>query len=95
MKVNQKVYLNKDTELKTFYYNNDTQSKDHETEHHKAGTKYVVSGYVMDKSNALSQNEADLESDTVSIVLKNESTLEVYRVSKSLFTSNFNSIELN
>ena len=93
MEIKTKVYLKKDAELKTFYYNDDSKFKDHETELCKEGTRFVVSGYVADKSNALLTGE--ILNENLSIVLKNESTLEVFRVSQDLCDSHFEVINLN
>lgn len=89
MKINDKIYLNSDSELKVFFYNEDSSFKDHELDYVKAGSTFTIVGYVPDKSNNLRSDEASGDFENYSYVIKNNTTLEVFRVSRDLMKKNF------
>ncbi len=95
MKVNDKIYLNVDCELKLFYYNNDSNFKDHESENVKAGSIFTIVGYVPDLSNNIRYDEESGDFDNYSYVIKDNNKLELYRVSRDLIVKNFIKQELN
>ncbi len=95
MKINDKVILSVDSELKVFYYNNDPAFKDHEFVNTLSGSEYVIVGYVPDKSNNIRLDEESGDFDNYSYVIKNLATLELFRVNRDLMNSNFRVKQLN
>lgn len=95
MKIKDKVNLMNDTELKVFFYNEDSNFKDHEVEHMLKGNQFTIVGYVPDKSNNIRMDEESGDFDNYSYVIKNNTSLEVFRVSRDLMSKNFLKVELN
>ena len=95
MKINDKVYLKKDSELRTFFYNDDKAFKDHENVHCKEGMTFTVVGYVPEQSNKMRSDEASGDFENYAYVIKNEASLEVFRVSRDLMAEVFVKVALN
>ncbi len=95
MKINDKVYLTKDTELRTFFYNDDAKFKDHENENVKEGSTFTIVGYVPEKSNRMRSDEESGDFENYAYVIKNDINLEVFRVTRDLMSSNFMKVALN
>lgn len=95
MKINDKVYLNKDSELRLFFYNDDTAFKDHENDHCKEGTKFTIVGYVPEKSNNIRTDEESGDFPNYAFVIKNLSNLELFRISRDVMETHFIKLELN
>lgn len=93
MKINDKVYLNQDLELRVFYYNEDKAFKDHELEYGKEGMTFTVVGYVPEKSNNIRTDEASGDFDNYAYVIKSDANLELFRVSRDLMKKYFVKVE--
>lgn len=95
MKINDKVYLKEDAELRLYFYNDDKAFKDHESDYCKEGMTFTVVGYVPEKSNNIRTDEASGDFENYAFVIKNETNLELFRVSRSLMNDKFQKIALN
>lgn len=92
MQVNDKIYLNMDSELRLFYYNNDSKFKDHESENCKEGSTFTIVGYVPELSNNIRYDEESGDFENYAYVIKNNTNLELFRVSRLVMQEKFSKL---
>lgn len=89
MKVNTQIVLNSNCELRVFYYNDDPNFTDHDTETPDVGNEYTIIGYVLEKSNKLSRDEAPEDFKNLAYVIRHNLSAELFRVEKNLMQECF------
>lgn len=95
MKINDKIFLSEDKELRLYFYNDDSNFKDHETQTVKEGVQFIVVGYVPEKSNNIRTDEDSGDFENYAYVLKGVSNNELFRVSREVIKTSFIKSQLN
>lgn len=89
MKINDKVVLNSSCQLRVFYYNDDPNFADYDTEEPDVGSEYTIVGYVPEKSNKMRRDEQSGDFKNYAYVIRHNMLAELFRVERQLMKENF------
>ena len=89
MKINDRIMLNTDMELRVFYYNDDAKFPDHDTVLPEVGREFTIVGYVPEKSNKLRKDEESGDFENYDYVIKDDMSMELFRVCRKCMQESF------
>ena len=89
MKIKDQVVLTSSCELRVFYYNNDPNFPNHETEQPDIKSEYTIMGYVLDNSNSMIREEKSENLENYAYVIRHNTSAELFRVDDKMLSENF------